>query len=94
MNVHQKEKKEFKPKKIPWIVVEWCEGCGECVSRCPTRALELIPRGSNLSIEVSWLTHPDKCIGCGSCESACPWGAIQMTAYVDDAIKRYSTKRP
>jgi ferredoxin len=79
---------------MPWIVVEWCEGCGECVSKCKTGALELVPRSSNPSAEVSWLTHPDKCVGCGLCESACPWGAIQMTAYVDDAIRRYKTKRP
>ena len=79
---------------MPWIVVEWCESCGNYVSKCPTGALDLVPRSFNPAVQVSWVTHPEKCVGCGVCESACPWGAIQMTAYVDDAVNRYLKKRP
>ena len=44
------------------------EGCGECASVCPTRAIEI--RGSNLSVDYG------RCVVCQLCTEVCPAGAM------------------
>ena len=48
-----------------------CVGCGTCVERCPTDAIELNDDGKAER-------NPDYCIGCGVCAHFCPEGAISL----------------
>ncbi|MHA1623634.1 MAG: 4Fe-4S binding protein [Promethearchaeota archaeon] len=48
-----------------------CIGCGTCVERCPTDAIELNDNGKAER-------NPDICIGCGVCAHFCPEGAISL----------------
>jgi Na+-translocating ferredoxin:NAD+ oxidoreductase subunit B len=56
--------------------LEKCEGCGECLNRCPMDALEILADGC---------AHPDhnRCIGCGLCVTTCPTGALSLTRKPD-----------
>ena len=60
------EKKEIK------FILEWCKGCGICVSFCPEGVLALNNEGK---VEV---VHPGKCISCGMCELYCPDMVIEI----------------
>jgi len=55
---------------IPEIDLEKCEGCGDCVDRCPTDAVDLV---NGKAIIVS----PEDCSYCTDCENFCPSGAIR-----------------
>jgi len=48
-----------------------CVGCGTCVEKCPTDAIEL---NENNKAE----RNPDWCIGCGICARFCPESAISL----------------
>ncbi len=54
---------------LPVIDLDRCTGCGQCVQRCLTRAVELIERKAII-------VHPSSCTYCDACERACPAGAI------------------
>ncbi|MEZ4727849.1 MAG: 4Fe-4S binding protein [Caldilineaceae bacterium] len=58
-------------KPIPLIDQHRCDGCGHCISVCPTDALELVA-GKAL------LRYPDRCSYCTACEEACPTSAIAL----------------
>jgi len=47
-----------------------CSGCGDCVDRCQTRALDL--SGEVVAIK------EDRCIGCGNCVTVCPTESLSM----------------
>jgi ferredoxin len=47
-----------------------CTGCGTCVEYCPTRAVSVANKKSQIDVE--------KCIGCGQCELQCPEGVIAL----------------
>lgn len=47
-----------------------CAGCGTCVERCPTEAIELVDVIANVD--------ENKCIGCGACTTGCPEEAIKL----------------
>jgi ferredoxin len=49
---------------------EACIGCGTCVERCPTEAMNLIDEKAEVT--------KDKCIGCGVCAHFCPEKAIKL----------------
>ena len=87
-----KKKPKKPPKQFPWFMPFMCEGCGDCVDVCPQGGIELL--GLDRKVPVAWLMLPDYCIGCGKCEEACQCSAVQMTAYVEQAIERYKTKKP
>ena len=83
----------------PVIYSEKCNGCGECVSRCPSSAIVLDDeyidtcktkdtgkqkvKGANL----------DECIFCGLCEEVCKQGAVKMTNEFELAEKERGTLR-
>jgi len=75
------------PKRMPWVIPEYCEGCTSCTVACPKRGLAM--RAYSEDDLIPWLDDPDICTGCGLCADACGLGAIVMTEYVDDAAKRF-----
>lgn len=54
-----------------------CEGCGDCITTCPTELLALVEDGATKY--AIYKGDPDDCIGCFSCESTCPNGSITIT---------------
>ncbi len=59
------------------VDTELCEGCGDCISTCPTELLALVEEGATKY--AIYKGDPDECIGCFSCESTCPNGSITIT---------------
>ena len=49
----------------------WCEGCGKCVSACPSKALKLNSDGISVC-------DNNKCVLCGYCSTACGIFAIKI----------------
>ncbi len=78
---------------LPWIIPDSCEGCADCVSACRRGCLAMHATAFE-GVFVPWLDDVDACSGCGRCELACPWGAISMTAYLEDARRRFVERRP
>src|SRR5512143_334271 len=59
-----------------------CNGCGLCVTVCPTGTISLIEGKAAVSGGES--------IYCGHCEAVCPQAAIHVTA-IDEEMSRYKT---
>jgi NAD-dependent dihydropyrimidine dehydrogenase PreA subunit len=57
---------------LPEIDTSLCTGCGLCVERCPTNAVEM---GASVRPVI---VRPDECVYCGLCEEMCPVGAIAL----------------
>jgi heterodisulfide reductase subunit A len=57
------------PEKA-FVIREKCSSCGDCVSACPTRAIEIAAEGA--------VVKPISCVGCGLCIPACPKDAIDL----------------
>jgi len=55
---------------IPEVDSEKCTGCGSCVERCPTKAVEVV-NGKAV------IVRPDDCTYCTDCEAYCPAEAIR-----------------
>lgn len=49
---------------------DWCEGCGKCVSACPSKALEISDGAASCD--------QGKCVLCGYCSGACGSFAIKI----------------
>ncbi len=75
------------PKRMPWVIPEYCEGCTACIAACPRNGLFMCAFGEDQ--HVPWLENPDLCTGCGLCAQACGLGGIAMTEYVDEARRRF-----
>jgi len=58
-------------KKVVKKDEEKCMDCGECISLCPVKAIDM---------DSSWTVNLDdqKCIGCGFCTTSCPTKAIKI----------------
>ena len=59
-----------------------CNGCGLCITVCPTRTISLV--------EGRAVVSGGESISCGHCEAVCPQGAIRVTA-IDEEMSRYKT---
>jgi ferredoxin len=58
-----------------------CNGCGLCVSVCPSRCLRLATDGQGASLRVmAFELARASCIGCGVCRDVCPETAIEMSS--------------
>lgn len=57
----------------PEIDPKICNGCGECVSRCPSSAIVMDKTTNHIGINL------DECVFCTLCEEVCPTGAAKMT---------------
>lgn len=61
-----------------------CNGCGVCVTVCPTGTISLM--------EGKAVVSGGESISCGHCEAVCPQEAIRVTA-IDEEMSRYKTFR-
>lgn len=57
---------------LPTIDLDICTGCGLCVDRCPTHAVEMD------NARRPEIVRPEDCAYCGLCEEMCPVGAIAL----------------
>ena len=57
--------------EVPVVDEARCVGCGDCVSACPTKCLDMAGRKP-------WLARPADCISCAACALVCPTDAITM----------------
>jgi formate hydrogenlyase subunit 6/NADH:ubiquinone oxidoreductase subunit I len=77
---------------LPTIDLTLCTGCGLCVERCPTQAVEMVdargPRSTQRRMterqtwgDAGWpsIVRPEDCAYCGLCEEMCPEGAIALS---------------
>jgi NAD-dependent dihydropyrimidine dehydrogenase PreA subunit len=59
------------------VDVDSCNGCQECVERCPFDAIDMIkPKDSK---KYKAVISPERCWGCGVCVVACEPGALKLT---------------
>jgi heterodisulfide reductase subunit A len=57
------------PEKA-YVIVDLCNGCGECVDICPVNAIKM----ENGKAKID----PFQCVGCGACVPICPVEAIDF----------------
>ena len=69
---------EFKPV---YLDSEKCNGCVNCMKRCPTEAIRV--RGGKAAIMY------ERCIGCGECVRACPNHAKKEFFDSLDSIRKF-----
>ena len=62
---------------LPIIRMERCNGCGACVTACPTQAVEM-RAGEDGTEARPVIVRPEACVYCGDCEEMCPEGAIAL----------------
>ena len=58
-------------KIMPQIDSDKCNGCGLCVTDCPTGAVAMHGR-------LAVIARPDLCSYCADCEDICPTEAISL----------------
>jgi NAD-dependent dihydropyrimidine dehydrogenase PreA subunit len=71
-------------KIMPEIDPTKCDGCGLCVSLCPTGALAM--QGA-----LAVIAYPDLCSYCATCEDICPTEAIGLPYQIVLAPQGHST---
>ncbi|HBG06396.1 MAG: (Fe-S)-binding protein [Geobacteraceae bacterium GWC2_58_44] len=57
-----------------------CNGCGNCVRRCPIAAIALVPNGADGQTRKKAEVNEALCLGCGVCVGSCPLAAIKLHA--------------
>lgn len=64
-----------------------CDGCGECVKRCPSGAMILMEAPSKVGLNL------DECIFCALCEEVCQQKAVTITQEFELAEKSRQSLR-
>jgi ferredoxin len=65
-----------KSRFVAYVTQDECNGCQDCVERCPFDAIEMVkPEGSK---KLKALVDPEKCYGCGVCVVGCETKALKM----------------
>lgn len=54
-----------------------CDGCGDCVPVCPSRAIEITALGEGAA---AFALAYEACVFCGRCTDVCPQAALPATA--------------
>jgi dihydroorotate dehydrogenase subfamily 1 len=62
---------------VPTVLVDRCNGCGNCERVCVYGAARLSQRDGNEKATID----PQTCIGCGLCVSVCPVDALEQVYY-------------
>ncbi|HUU00254.1 MAG TPA: DUF362 domain-containing protein [Myxococcota bacterium] len=78
----------------PCVDPKVCQGDAICVTRCPERCIEMVPRNASRprGKKVA-LIDQERCIGCGECTSACPHQAIPINWRTStEAIQRKTSE--
>jgi Ni,Fe-hydrogenase III small subunit/formate hydrogenlyase subunit 6/NADH:ubiquinone oxidoreductase subunit I len=57
----------------PVVDASICDGCGECMRRCPSHAIQMAKGTGVVGINY------DECVFCMLCEEVCPLSAIRVT---------------
>lgn len=55
------------------VTTEFCNGCGDCLDICPTKAITVNPENEGEILQV----NRQLCTGCGACASVCYREALQ-----------------
>jgi Pyruvate/2-oxoacid:ferredoxin oxidoreductase delta subunit len=64
---------------VPFITEEKCNGCGKCVSLCPTEAMTLVTLNDSVKPNRKKAKlHSEICLGCGVCLNGCDKKAIEL----------------
>ena len=53
---------------LPQFDEDKCIGCGACMASCPSGAIDVIDKGADRTIDVSYM----RCLFCARCEEVCP----------------------
>ena len=61
------------------IDIEYCKGCGLCVTVCPKKVLELEEKVSPKGYFPAYRARPEDCIYCATCCRMCPDVAITIS---------------
>jgi pyruvate/2-oxoacid:ferredoxin oxidoreductase alpha subunit/NAD-dependent dihydropyrimidine dehydrogenase PreA subunit len=59
-------------KQTPYLVPEYCKGCGRCIDACPKHCIDVGTEVNPLSGMVPVHLDLEACNGCGLCLGACP----------------------
>lgn len=62
-----------------------CKGDGICVDECPTRIIEMTPRGGTPHVPVE---AEEFCRSCGHCVAVCPHGAASLNGMAPEQFPR------
>ncbi len=73
----------------PFVVPEYCKGCGRCIDACPKHCIALGTEINPLTGLVPVTLDLETCNGCGLCISACPepFGLRPETERADFALE-------
>jgi dihydroorotate dehydrogenase (NAD+) catalytic subunit len=64
---------------VPTVLMESCNGCGNCERVCVYGAARLSQRSGQQKAQID----SERCVGCGLCVSVCPVDALEQAYYVE-----------
>lgn len=62
----------IKERPKPFVLPEFCKGCGRCIEACPKHCIEVGKEINSATGLVPIVLNLDQCNGCGLCITACP----------------------
>ena len=70
--------------KVVNILVQYCKGCGLCISVCPKGSLEVSPDLNPMGTYPVRFKEGADCTGCMNCVVMCPDAAIEICEVTED----------